>query len=82
MLKNILKKKIRRVWKGSKEMLEIKGVTKEYTKGKKAVDNLNLTIQNGEIFGFLGPNGARKNYNDKDDNRNNKTRYRRHFSRE
>lgn len=26
----------------------------------KAVDNLNLTIKNGEIFGFLGPNGAGK----------------------
>lgn len=28
--------------------------------GKKAVDDLNLTINDGEIFGFLGPNGAGK----------------------
>ena len=41
-------------------MLEIKGITKEYTKGKKAVDDLTLTVNNGEIFGFLGPNGAGK----------------------
>src|SRR5438270_7102688 len=27
---------------------------------KRAVDNLNLTVQRGEFFGFLGPNGAGK----------------------
>ncbi|MGI6510259.1 MAG: ABC transporter ATP-binding protein [Erysipelotrichaceae bacterium] len=41
-------------------MIEIKNVSKSYTKGIKSVDNLNLTINNGEIFGFLGPNGAGK----------------------
>ncbi|NLZ75713.1 MAG: ABC transporter ATP-binding protein [Erysipelotrichia bacterium] len=41
-------------------MIEIKNVSKSYTKGKKSVDSLNLTINNGEIFGFLGPNGAGK----------------------
>lgn len=41
-------------------MIEIKNVSKSYTKDKKAVDDLSLTIQNGEIFGFLGPNGAGK----------------------
>jgi ABC-type multidrug transport system ATPase subunit len=25
-----------------------------------AVQNLNLTVQRGELFGFLGPNGAGK----------------------
>ena len=40
-------------------MFEIKSVSKAYTKnGVKAVDGLNLTVNNGEIFGFLGPNGA------------------------
>ena len=39
-------------------MIEIKNVSKSYIKGKKSVDNLNLEIKNGEIFGFLGPNGA------------------------
>ena len=29
-------------------------------KNKNIIENLNLTIKNGEIFGFLGPNGAGK----------------------
>lgn len=41
-------------------MIEIKGISKSYVKGKKSVDNLNLEIRDGEIFGFLGPNGAGK----------------------
>lgn len=41
-------------------MIEIKNVSKEYKKDLKVIDNLNLTIKDGEIFGFLGPNGAGK----------------------
>ena len=42
-------------------MIEIKNVSKSYNKGAvKAVDNLDLTVEKGEIFGFLGPNGAGK----------------------
>jgi len=41
-------------------MIEFKNVTKSYVAGKKAVDDLSLTINDGEIFGFLGPNGAGK----------------------
>ena len=42
-------------------MIEIAYLTKSYNKGAvKAVDDLSLTIKNGEIFGFLGPNGAGK----------------------
>lgn len=40
-------------------MIELKGVTKIYDQ-KKALDNLSLTIKAGEIFGFLGHNGAGK----------------------
>jgi len=40
-------------------MIELKGVTKKYG-DFRAVDNLNLTVEPGEIFGFLGPNGAGK----------------------
>lgn len=40
-------------------MIEFKGVTKKYGE-KLALDNLNLTIKTGEIFGFLGHNGAGK----------------------
>lgn len=41
-------------------MLEIKNLTKTYPGGKKAVDNISLTIEDGEIFGFIGHNGAGK----------------------
>jgi ABC-2 type transport system ATP-binding protein len=41
-------------------MIELVNISKSYSKGAKAVDNLNLTIKNGEIFGFLGHNGAGK----------------------
>ena len=40
-------------------MLEIKNLTKTYKK-VKAVDQLNMTIRDGEFFGLLGPNGAGK----------------------
>jgi ABC-2 type transport system ATP-binding protein len=41
-------------------MIEIKNLTKVYNHDKKAVDNLNLTIKDGEIFAFIGHNGAGK----------------------
>ena len=41
-------------------MLKIKNFSKEYSKGKKAVDNISLTVNSGEIFGFIGHNGAGK----------------------
>lgn len=40
-------------------MIEIKDLTKRFG-GKIAVNNLNLTINDGEVFGLLGPNGAGK----------------------
>ena len=41
-------------------MVEIKNVSKAYRKNSNVVENINLTINNGEIFGFIGPNGAGK----------------------
>ncbi|MCL2703571.1 MAG: ABC transporter ATP-binding protein [Defluviitaleaceae bacterium] len=41
-------------------MLEIKNLTKTYKNGKKAVDSLSLTVRAGEIYGFIGHNGAGK----------------------
>ncbi len=40
-------------------MIEIKNVTKKYGE-KKALDNVNFTIDDGEIFAFIGRNGAGK----------------------
>ena len=41
-------------------MLEIKNLSKAYKKGKKAVDSLNLRVEPGDIYGFIGHNGAGK----------------------
>ncbi|MBO4609362.1 MAG: ABC transporter ATP-binding protein [Lachnospiraceae bacterium] len=41
-------------------MLEIKNYTKSYGSGKKAADNVTLTVEAGDIFGFIGHNGAGK----------------------
>lgn len=40
-------------------MLEVKGLTKKYGE-TFAIDDLNFSINQGEIVGFLGPNGAGK----------------------
>lgn len=41
-------------------MIEIKNVSKTYNGTKKALDNVNLKIDSGEIFAFIGHNGAGK----------------------
>lgn len=41
-------------------ILEIKNFSKAYSSGKKAADNVNLSIEAGDIFGFIGHNGAGK----------------------
>jgi ABC-type uncharacterized transport system ATPase subunit len=43
-------------------LIEVKNVSKKYG-GFYAVRNINFNIKDGEIVGFLGRNGARKNYN-------------------
>jgi ABC-2 type transport system ATP-binding protein len=44
-----------------KNMIKISNFTKTYAgTDKKAVDNLNLEIYEGEVFGFIGHNGAGK----------------------
>lgn len=42
-----------------KIILEIQNLTKYYGK-IKGVENLSLTLEEGEIFGFIGPNGSGK----------------------
>lgn len=45
---------------GSLAMLEISRLTKTYKGGKKAVDDLSLSVAEGDIYGFIGRNGAGK----------------------
>ena len=35
-------------------------LSKTYASGKKAVNNVCITLEQGEVFGFLGPNGSGK----------------------
>ena len=41
-------------------MIEIKNVSKSYDGKKKALDDVSFKIDNGEIFAFIGHNGAGK----------------------
>lgn len=43
-----------------KAMLEIKHYSKAYGKGTKAADDVCLTVESGDIYGFIGHNGAGK----------------------
>lgn len=43
----------------SQHVIELTGLTKKYG-GFIAVNDLNLTVEKGDIFGLLGPNGAGK----------------------
>ena len=40
--------------------IEVRGLVREFKKGPRAVDDIDLTVAEGEIYGFLGPNGAGK----------------------
>ena len=41
-------------------MIQIKNLSKTYNQEKKALDNVNFQIDGGEIFAFIGHNGAGK----------------------
>ncbi|HFE39522.1 MAG TPA: ATP-binding cassette domain-containing protein [Gammaproteobacteria bacterium] len=41
-------------------MISIKGLSKVYASGEKAINNLALEIEQGEVLALLGPNGAGK----------------------
>ena len=41
-------------------MLKISNLTKTYADGKVGVQNLNLSVEAGDICAFIGPNGSGK----------------------
>ncbi|MCW2350264.1 MULTISPECIES: ABC transporter ATP-binding protein [unclassified Sphingobium] len=41
-------------------ILSLRGVTKQYASGHKALGSVDLDVEEGEIFALLGPNGAGK----------------------
>ena len=64
---------------GGNVLIKVENVTKNYGENV-AVNNISFEIQDGEIVGFLGPNGARKNNNYEYDNRSNRINKRRYRS--
>ena len=44
----------------AEKQIEINNLSKVYDNGFKALNNINLQINQGEIFAMLGPNGAGK----------------------
>ena len=44
----------------NKIVLSVKNLNKIYNKNIQALKNLNLDVNEGEIFGMLGPNGVGK----------------------
>ena len=42
------------------QLLKIFNLSKTYKGGKKAIDGICLTIEDGDIYGFIGHNGAGK----------------------
>src|SRR6185437_132198 len=50
---------VRTIGRDPVSVLEARGLTKRYGE-KVAVEELSFTIQQGQIFGFLGPNGSGK----------------------
>lgn len=55
-------------------LITLKNVVKKFD-NVAALSNLNMNVKEGSIYGLVGPNGSRKNNNNKAPNRNVQTRY-------
>lgn len=54
-------------------LISLKDVTKKFD-NYLALNKFNMNIEKGSIYGLVGPNGSRKNNNNKTLNRNVQTR--------
>lgn len=50
----------RRFWVWNVATLEISGLVKQYSARIRALDGIDLRVEDGEVFGLIGPNGAGK----------------------
>lgn len=55
-------------------ILECDNLCKNYG-NKKILKNISIHLNPGDILGFIGPNGARKNYNNKINTRTSKNEF-------
>lgn len=55
-------------------ILECDNLCKNYG-NKKILKNISIHLNPGDILGFIGPNGARKNYNNKINTRPSKNEF-------
>ena len=52
--------KTRKTKSNSKQLLRIENATKHYNDDTPAIDNINLSINQGDLFALLGPSGCGK----------------------
>lgn len=50
-------------------LITLKNVVKKFD-NVAALNNLNMNVKEGSVYGLVGPNGSRKNNNNKTSNRN------------
>lgn len=55
-------------------LITLKNVVKKFD-NVAALNNLNMNVKEGSIYGLVGPNGSRENNNNKTLNRNVQTRH-------
>lgn len=61
-------------------MLRIEKLYKRYNRKENALDGLDMEVEKGELYGFVGPNGAGEDHDAPDYHRASETRLRRNLA--